>query len=154
MSNPLINNSYLLKKYPGKGGWTYAEIPEIPQDKNNPFGWVGVKGSIDDHSFEHHKLMPMGNGKLFFSVNANIRKKIKKEAGDTVKIILYPLYEPDTIPQEIMDAFSVFPKTTFHAWEALSDSQKNNYIQWIFNANSEEEKINRINEMMDQLDNG
>jgi uncharacterized protein YdeI (YjbR/CyaY-like superfamily) len=25
---PLVNKKYLLEKYPGKGGWTYAAIPE------------------------------------------------------------------------------------------------------------------------------
>ena len=35
---PLVNRKFLLEKYPGKGGWTYAAIPEILQNKNNPFG--------------------------------------------------------------------------------------------------------------------
>jgi len=26
---PLVNRKYLLEKYPGKGGWTYAAIPEV-----------------------------------------------------------------------------------------------------------------------------
>ena len=29
---PLVNREYLLEKFPGKGGWTYALIPEILQD--------------------------------------------------------------------------------------------------------------------------
>lgn len=40
---PLVNATYLLKKFPGKRGWTYAEIPEVLQNKNNLFGWVKVK---------------------------------------------------------------------------------------------------------------
>lgn len=27
--NLLLKQSYLLQKSPGKGGWTYAEIPEV-----------------------------------------------------------------------------------------------------------------------------
>ena len=64
MKKPLVNNHYLLEKYPGKGGWTYAAIPEIKQNKNAPFGWVKVKGSIDDFELKQYKLMPMGNGKI------------------------------------------------------------------------------------------
>ena len=49
---PLVNGKYLLEKFPGKGGWTFAAIPEVLQNKNNPFCWVKVKGSIDDYCFE------------------------------------------------------------------------------------------------------
>ena len=57
---PLVNREYLLEKFPGKGGWTYALIPEILQDKHSHFGWVIVNGSIDGyeikkfHSFHQH----------------------------------------------------------------------------------------------------
>jgi hypothetical protein len=27
MEKPLVNKEYLLEKFPGKGGWTYAAIP-------------------------------------------------------------------------------------------------------------------------------
>jgi hypothetical protein len=44
MEKPLVENKYLLQKIPGKGGWTYAAIPEVLKSKNTPFGWVKVKG--------------------------------------------------------------------------------------------------------------
>jgi len=31
---PLVDQDYLLQKYPGKGGWTFAMLPEIQQDKH------------------------------------------------------------------------------------------------------------------------
>ena len=36
---PLVDKEYLLEKYPGKGGWTYARIPEIAQGEqcNSPY---------------------------------------------------------------------------------------------------------------------
>ena len=85
---PLVNKKYLLEKYPGKGGWTYARIPEILQDKNTPFGWVKVMGSIDGYEIKNYHLMPMGNGQLFLPVKAAIRKKIGKETGDWVQVVL------------------------------------------------------------------
>ncbi len=87
---PLVAKTYLLEKIPGKGGWTFARIPEVLQSKNTPFGWVKVKGSIDGVSFKKYHLMPMGNGHLFLPVKAEIRKKIKKQEGDYVDIVLYP----------------------------------------------------------------
>ena len=47
MEVPLVDKDTLLERTPGNGGWTYAPIPEVPQDKKAPFGWVKVKGSID-----------------------------------------------------------------------------------------------------------
>ena len=55
----LVDGEYLLMKFPGKGGWTYAEIPEVFQNRDNPFGWVKVKGSIDNYELRQHKLMPI-----------------------------------------------------------------------------------------------
>lgn len=78
----LVNKNYLLEKFSGKGGWTFAVIPEVAQDKHAPFGWVKVKGFIDDVEIYNYRLQPMGNGKLFLPVKAAIRKAIKKEAGD------------------------------------------------------------------------
>ncbi len=46
--SPLVNQKYVLEKFPGKGGRVFACIPEILPNKNAPFGWVRVKGKIDD----------------------------------------------------------------------------------------------------------
>ena len=74
-----MDRDVLLQKFPGKGGWTYAELPEFAQNPDNPFGWLTVSGSIDGFVLEKVKLMPMGDRKLFLPVKAEIRKKIKKE---------------------------------------------------------------------------
>jgi hypothetical protein len=81
---PLVDKKYRLEKFAGKGGWTYAKIPELLPDKNNPFGWVRVRGSIDAVELTGYHLMPMGNGHLFLPVKAAIRKQIKKQEGDWV----------------------------------------------------------------------
>jgi len=91
---PLVNKKYLLEKFPGKGGWTFAAIPEIMPDKNAPFSWVKVKGSIDGVEIDKYHLMPSGKGTLFLSVKADIRKKINKQAGDYVHVILELDNEP------------------------------------------------------------
>ncbi|MEI2673130.1 MAG: DUF1905 domain-containing protein [Chitinophagaceae bacterium] len=102
MEKPLINKKYLLQKYPGKGGWTYVVIPEVLQDKRAPFGWVKVKGFIDDFEIKSYKLMPLGNGQLFLPVKAEIRKKIGKQAGAWVNVVLYADNTPLEIPEELL----------------------------------------------------
>ena len=95
---PLVNKKYSLEKFPGKGGWTFVRIPTISQNKNAKFGWVKVMGTIDGFEIKKYHLAPMGNGGLFLPVRAEIRKKIKKEEGDFVHIILYPDTETLEVP--------------------------------------------------------
>ena len=148
---PLVNSKYLLQKFPGKGGWTYAEIPEILQNKNNPFGWVRVKGSVDGYELKQYKLMPMGHGKLFLPVKAGIRKVIKKEAGDYVHVILYSDESELEIPQEIIDCFENEPKKLYERFLSFTDGEQKSYLDWIYDAKTEETKADRIAKMMSRL---
>ena len=148
---PLVNATYLLEKFPGKGGWTYAAIPEILQNKNNPFGWVKVKGSIDTHELKQYKLMPMGNDRLFLPVKSAIRKKIKKQAGDHVKIILYADNTALKIPEEIINCFNNEPKKILDTFLSFTEGEQKSYLDWIYAAKTEDTKAHRIVQMMDRL---
>ena len=148
---PLVNASYLLEKYPGKGGWTYAEIPEVLQNKNNPFGWVKVRGSVDDFEFNHYRLMPMGEGKLFLPVKAEIRKKIGKEAGDSVNIVLYADDSKLEIPQEIVECFDNESPELYKTYLSFSEAAQKAYLDWFYEAKTDETKARRILTMMDRL---
>jgi hypothetical protein len=154
VEKPIVNGIYLLEKYPGKGGWTYAQIPEIAQNKKNPFGWVKVKGSIEDYELKNYKLMPMGNGKLFLPVKSEIRKKIKKEVGDYVKIVLALDEMPLTIPDEIIDCFALESPKIYENYLKLTEGQQKTYLDWIYEAKNEETKVRRIVEMMQKLKEG
>jgi Domain of unknown function (DUF1905)/Bacteriocin-protection, YdeI or OmpD-Associated len=150
MEKPLVENEYLLQKFPGKGGWTYAVIPEILQDKNTPFGWVKVKGCIDNYEVKNYRLMPMGNEQLFFPVKAEIRKQIKKQAGDYVTIVLYKDYSVFEIPQEIIDCLKCDEKAP-EKFLNLSERYQKEFIKWIYAAKKESTKAQRINTMIDKV---
>ena len=89
MEKPIVNKRVKLEKFEGKGGWTYARLPEVKPGKSW-FNWVKVKGCIDDYEIKAYNLMPIGNGQLFLPVKKEIRKKIKKEAGDEVSVFTNP----------------------------------------------------------------
>lgn len=150
MEPPLVDKEYLLQKYPGKGGWTYAEIPEIPQDRHAWFGWVRVRGSIDGFEIQRYHLMPMGNGKLFLPVRKEIRKKIKKEAGDFVHVILYADNTPLGIPEELLVCLEEEPKA-HEKFLSLRESEQKTIVDWIYSAKKEDTKIERIARIIDQL---
>jgi len=153
MEKPLVNKKVILEKYPGKGGWTYARVPEIPPDKQAWFNWVRVKGSIDGHVIHAYHLMSMGNGELFLPVKAEIRKKIKKEAGDMVHVILYRDNEPVAIPAELLDCLRDEPKA-HKLFIALPDNERKRWIDWIYSAKQEETRVARIMETMGKISAG
>lgn len=98
MEKLLTDKDYVLFKTEGKGGWTFAEIAEIPMPKTS-FGMLRVKGRIDDYEFSNVHLMPIGNGRIGLAIKSEIRKKIKKQAGDSVHIVLYEDNTPTEIPE-------------------------------------------------------
>lgn len=146
----LVDGDYLLEKFPGKGGWTFAVIPQIAQDPHSHFGWVQVKGSIDGYPLAKYKLMPMGNGKLFLPVKAAIRKVIKKEAGDLVRIILFA----DPVPKEVTDEFMQCLKddpNALNSFNRLPDAEKKDYLNHIYSAKTEEDKVERMAKVIRDL---
>ncbi|TDD97066.1 YdeI/OmpD-associated family protein [Flavobacterium cellulosilyticum] len=150
MEKPIFEKECLLQKYPGKGGWTFAEIAGIQQNKNTPFGWVKVKGKIDAFEFSNFNLAPMRNGKLFMAVKAAIRKKIEKQAGDYVKIQLFADNSIFEIPEEIIDCLK-YDQKAYEKFITLKERHQKEFIKWIYAAKKEETKAIRINAMMDNI---
>ena len=139
---PLVDKDYVLFKIEGKGGWTFVEIPEIPMPKTS-FGMLKVKGQIDDYEFSNLNMMPIGNGNIGLPIRSEIRKKIKKEAPDTVHITLYEDKAPLIIPEELLTCMK-YEDEVLQKFEAYSDGQKNAFIDWINSAKTEQTKVERI----------
>lgn len=150
----LIKGDFLLEKFPGKGGWTYAALPGVVQDKEQPFGWVKVKGSIDDYQLNQYKLMPMGEGRLFLPVKASLRKFIQKESGDYVKVILYRDRSSLEIPEEIEACFRQEDANIRKVFMKFSEGERKRYLDWIYGSKREETKAQRILTMMEMLSRG
>jgi hypothetical protein len=140
---PLVDKEYLLEKTHCKGSWTFTEIPEILPDPNAPFSWVRVRGSIDGYEISNYHLMPSGKGTLFLSVKAEIRKKIKKQAGDYVHIILYSVNEPLEVPDEFLLCLQD-DSEALQFFNSLNESEQHNYIKWIYSAKTEQTKVDKI----------
>lgn len=153
MQKPIVNKLFLLEKYEGKGGWTYAVIPEVVQSKSTPFGWVTVSGSIDGYELKDYRLMPMGNGQLFLPVKAEIRKRIGKQAGDWVKVILFAADDTPSIPADFMLCLRDYPAAE-KEFLACSNSQKRAFVRWIYSAKSDATREKRMAEAIALLDNG
>jgi len=148
---PIVNSEYLLQKFPGNGGWTYAAIPEVLQNRKNPFGWVTVRGNIDGFELKQFKLMPMGDGRLFLPVRAEIRKKLGKQEGDYVRVTLYNDQSNLQIPQEIIECFKYESDEIFQIFSSFTEGEQKAYIDWIYQAKKDDTKSKRIVKMMGRL---
>ncbi|CAN5681274.1 hypothetical protein BH10BAC2_BH10BAC2_03340 [soil metagenome] len=72
--------------------------------------------------------MPMGSGKLFLPVKAEIRKKIKKQEGDMVHVILYPDNEPMAAPEEFKICLKDEPAAD-EFFQGLTEGEQKFYVE-------------------------
>jgi len=149
-SPPLVDSDYLLQKYPGKGGWTFAAISEISQDKHAWFGWVKVCGTIDNYEIDNYHLMPMGNGTLMLPVKSEIRKKIGKNEGDWVHITLY---SQDLPKIELTDFFTCLQDEpiAFRNFQNLPPNEQKKLTDWIYSIKNDDLKVERIAQAINKL---
>lgn len=153
METPIVDEKYVIQKMQMKGGWSFVEFPNIPKHLKQPFGWVPVRGTIDGYEIKQFKLWTMKTGNMFMPIKAEIRRKIKKEEGDWVHIILYYDDSPLVIPEEFLVCLMESPKAqTF--FDAMSESSKKHYIDWVYESKSLETRVNRIAKAMEKLEKG
>ncbi len=144
---PLVNEKMKLEKFPGKGGWTYCRLPGVTPDPHAHFGWVKVRGTIDDFELRQYHLMPMGNGELFLPVRAEIRKKLKKGEGDMVHIVLYHDEDDVYIPEEMMECLNDDPEAKA-AFCKLPPEKQRELVKYIFALKDEQNRAERIAGLM------
>ena len=142
---PLVDREYLLEKMDCKASWTYTVIPEIAPDPHTPFGFVRVRGTIDGVPISNYHLMPgeKGSGVVFLSVKADLRRKIKKGAGDTIHVTLWRDDNPPEVPGELRLCIEGDPAAA-EFFDSLTESQRQAYVRWVYSAKTEKTKIERM----------
>jgi len=138
-----------------KTGWTYINIPAEIAQKLKPGNKKGfrVKGKLDDFSIKGIALLPMGGGDFILTLNAAIRKGIKKRKGAKVTAIL--AVDPDELkpPGELIECLQDEPRALAH-FNKLPKSHQNYFGKWINDAKTEQTRTKRIAQSVDALAKG
>ena len=138
----------LIKRFDKQGektGWTYIDVPEKAASELNPGVKTSfrVKGRLDNFSIEKIALLPMGDGAFLISLNAVVRKGIKKQKGAKLEVWLELDATPIAIDVDFMDCLRDEPKAR-QTFEALAKGHQNYFSKWIESAKTEPTKAKRI----------
>ena len=140
-----------LKKVEGKE----ASYIEIPFDVEEEFDVkrVKVKALFDGVEYRG-SIVKMGLPCYIVGVTKDIRNKISKTYGDTIKVVIEKDVEDRNIevPEKLNVMFND-NKDACEFYESLSYSQKKKYVEWINSAKKEETFDKRIKETIKKLTN-
>ena len=128
-----------------KTGWTYIDIPSDIAEKLLPGNRKGfrVKGKLDSFYIKGIALLPMGGGNFILTLNADLRKGIRKKKGAMLNVKLQVDPEGYQLNDDLMACLNDEPAArTF--FDTLSGSHRNYFSKWIDSAKTEPTKAKRI----------
>jgi hypothetical protein len=128
-----------------KTGWTYITIIAkiAAQLKSNNKKSFRVKGKLDEYTIEKTALIPIGEGDFIMPLNATVRKAIRKQKGDMLKVQLETDVSPILPPSELLECMADEPKALEH-YNSLPQSHRNYFTKWIDSAKTDGTKAKRI----------
>ena len=134
-----------FKQQGEKTGWTYIEVPASLATQLVPGNKKGfrVKGFLDKYPFSGISLLPMGGGDFIMTLNATIRKGIKKNPGSKINVRMEVDTKPIIPPKELIECLQDEPKAQ-DRFRQLPKSHQNYFTQWINQAKTEPTKAKRI----------
>lgn len=145
---PSVQFNTTIEKFGSLGektGWTYILIPEklaqelFPGNKKS----FRVKGKLDNWAFKQLALIPMGEGDFILAINAEIRKKIKKQKGATLSVQMMVDKSEIALSPDLLECLEddLAAKTYFNK---IPSSHQKYYSRWIESAKTLETKAKRI----------
>jgi hypothetical protein len=128
-----------------KTGWTYITIPAKIAQQLKPGNKKSfrVKGKLDDLSIEKVALIPMGEGDFIMAINAAMRKGIRKQKGDKLKVQLVADASAILPPSELIECMADEPEALDY-FNALPQGHRNYFTKWIDSAKTDITKAKRI----------
>jgi hypothetical protein len=130
-----------------------AAFIELPFDAESVFGKkrVKVKAWFDGILYRG-TLMRMGRSCDWLGITQEIRKKIGKNPGDSVHVIIEEDKEERTIaiPEDLGELFKK-NKSESDYFHSLAFTHRKEYINWILDAKREETRCIRLEKTIEML---
>ena len=128
-----------------KTGWTYIEIPADIAGKLMPGNRKGfrVKGKLDTFPIKGIALLPMGGGNFILTLNADLRRRIRKKKGAMLNVRLQVDPEGYVLNEDFIACLKDDPAAR-NFFDTLTVSHRNYFSKWIDSAKTEPTKIKRI----------
>jgi len=141
-------NQFLIEKFGPQGektGWTYVRIPAEVCVQLNPGVRVSfrVKGFLDQVPIEKTSVLPMGDGDFILPLNATLRRKLRKKAGDLLFVNLRADQTEYQLNQLMMDCLQEEP-VALERFLAFPPSHQRYFSKWVDAAKSEHTVAKRI----------
>ena len=128
-----------------KTGWTYIDVPSDIAEKLMPGNRKGfrVKGKLDNFSIKGIALIPMGGGSFILTLNADLRRGIRKKKGAMLNVKLKVDPEGYKLNEDFIACLNDEPSAK-KFFDTLTGSHRNYFSKWIDSAKTEPTKIKRI----------
>ncbi len=148
----------ILDRFANKGektGWTIAHMPDAvyKKFKRPDKKEFRVKGFIDDVAVDKLVVYPIGGGRFIIALNAALRKKLGKEAGDKVAFKLELDAAGGLRSPEMIEALKE-DGVAWMAFQALNVSHQNYFHRYVATAKRADTKAGRIVETILALHKG
>jgi hypothetical protein len=129
-----------------KTGWTYIDIPADIAQQLKPGNRKSfrVKGTLDDFSIAGVAVMPMGEGNFILTLNADMRKGVRKREGAMLKVSIqedvdFKLIVPDDVHECLAD-----DPEALEYFNSLLESHRRYFVNWINSAKTIHTRARRI----------
>jgi hypothetical protein len=154
----MVSFKAVLKKFAEHGektGWTYLQVPASVAEKLLPGNRQSfrVKGKLDHYEINLVALVPMGEGNFIMAVNATMRKALKKQKGDEVKVQLEVDYSELKPPEDLIECLKDEP-IALENFKGLPGSHRNYFTRWIGSAKTDQTRARRIAQAVSGLAQG
>jgi hypothetical protein len=128
-----------------KTGWSYIRIPASVAGKLMPGNKKSfrVKGKLDDCAIGKMALLPMGEGDFIMALKASVRKTLRKQQGDSLRVELEVDKAVIKPPKDLLDCLTDEPEALAY-FNGLPKSHQNYFGTWVRQAKTEGTRTKRI----------
>ncbi|MBS7564189.1 DUF1905 domain-containing protein [Mucilaginibacter sp. Bleaf8] len=129
-----------------KTGWTCIDVPADIAQQLKPGNRKSfrVRGRLDNYPFAGVALVPMGEGNFILSLNAEMRKGVRKGEGAVLQVEMEVDHDFKlTVPHDLQECLTDDPDAWAY-FNTLLESHRRYFVNWINSAKTEPTRAKRI----------